>query len=162
MLFQPEVEPAAYLPLNVSEEDRLMISDYDFPPGTKVEISGGRRVTKTEIDGAKGSIKEVAGQTDWQISISFYILTPSYFKTDKGKSMILELKKLRRLVEGNTPLPIINFRINSLGITKVLIERWQLPDSSQFNQPVKLECVSDNEYELILKGAENGAGGVSQ
>ncbi len=158
MPFLPELLPATYLPFNVTEQDTLKISDYDFPPGTKVSIGGGRRITKTQIDGAKGSVKEVAGQADWTVSISFLILSDSYLfavpgVTGTGKTMIQELKTLRRLLEGNSSLPIINFRLNSLGIKQVLIERWNIPDSNQYHQPVSLECISDNEYDLILENA---------
>ena len=145
----PEAFPAGYSAVIVPEQDSLSIGGYEFPSGTKVSVSQTRRMTKTVINGRKGSIKEEAGFDDWQVRISFSLLSDGYLFSATGESMLNQLKKIKRLWQKEGALEVTNLRMNSLGIKKLVLESFRLPDNpNYYQQAIEISALSDEDYKL--------------
>lgn len=121
----------------------LIIGGYKCPRGTKVNLSREKRISMTEIEGASGTIKEMSGLKDWQISIEFL-----YVPVD-NLLIPLELKTIKRMLEIGTNLKVTHKKMNTLDIDYIVVTKLTLPDEENFYElPVQIEAVSDEEIEL--------------
>ncbi|MCE9499763.1 MAG: DUF6046 domain-containing protein [Leptospira sp.] len=159
------VAPAGYIPpqLITGDADPLFLGEseitgYEFPSGTKISLSQEKIITATKINGRKGTIKEMSGFDDWQITIEFPLLAATY-SISLGplvESMIRKLKNLKKLWLDPDSIPVLNEKMNALGIKYLVIKKFEIPDAPiQYNQPVKLTCLSDEEYNLDSAGSES-------
>lgn len=145
----PEEFPAGYIPVIVTEQNPLVIGTYQFPPATRCTLSQQRRINKTVINGRKGTIKEESGLDDWQVNIEFQLLTQGFVFSLEGKSMRQELKTLRRFWTQEGALDVTNLRMNTLGIKKLVLEKFSLPDpETHYQQKVQISALSDEDYKL--------------
>lgn len=164
--------PAGYIPPEfiTGDTDKLIIgsgflSEYEFPSGTKITLRRSKIIVKTKITGMVGTVKELSGYDDWNITIEFPLLAAIYgagfFAPPPNpliETMIQKLKNLKELWEKNETLYLTHSGLNALGIKHVVLESFSLPNAEiQYKQPVSIVALSDEEYDLDMADVDQGA-----
>jgi hypothetical protein len=128
---------------NLIDLDPLKIGDYTVPQDASISISQQKIMSKTLVAGAKGTIKEMSGYSDWEIDIAFE------FSGVHKITALSELKKIKKIWDKVAELPVVNSIFRKLGITHVVIEELALPDRDREHElPVQIRCSSDKEIDL--------------
>lgn len=167
----PPIAPASYLAdgYEMLLGDSLILGGYPLPPyvkfpaGTKVILRQSKIISVTNVNGLSGTIKEVSGMGDWQISIEAQLVALTYsalFTSAIGAdSLLTQLKDIRALWLKMERLEITNERLEAMGITHIVLKDFNLPDNvTYYDQQVRLEALSDHEYDLALERPEGSAG----
>ncbi|EMO81092.1 hypothetical protein LEP1GSC126_4402 [Leptospira kirschneri str. 200801774] len=90
MLLDP-TPGGSFLAVTGSDLDPVKIGDYRCPRGTKVTISQEKNYSKTTVPGREGTIKEVVGFHDWQLTIEFEFVSNTGMQLDA----ISELRSIK-------------------------------------------------------------------
>lgn len=130
-----------------------------LPAGTQVGVSQARRLTITQVNGLKGTVKESAGYEDWQVSVSGTFFAPGYIVGVPGvPSIIQQIRSLSSIWKREEELTVTNMRLNALGITSVIMEKLDLPDApSEYMQPFSFSLLSDIALDLDQAGLDSKA-----
>ncbi|EMF41845.1 hypothetical protein LEP1GSC067_1186 [Leptospira interrogans serovar Lora str. TE 1992] len=140
MLLDP-TPGGSFLAVTGSDLDPVKIGDYRCPRGTKVTISQEKNYSKTTVPGREGTIKEVVGFHDWQLTIEFEFISNTGMQLDA----ISELRSIKSKWMKMDSLEIVHPKINTLGIMKVFLTRVEFPDEDRsFELPVRIEAISDD------------------
>ncbi|UPY79878.1 DUF6046 domain-containing protein (plasmid) [Leptospira weilii] len=159
----PPIAPAGYIPPEIitGDTDRLVISpgilsDFEFPSGTKITLRKEKRIILTAIPGGSGTVKELTGQDDWTITIEFSLLAAVYgagFLAAPSnpliKTMIQQIKEIKRIWENTDSIGLTHSLLNALGINNVVCKSIQLSNAIiQYSQPITFVFLSDNDIDL--------------
>ncbi|ASV10624.1 hypothetical protein B2G51_01190 [Leptospira santarosai] len=159
----PPIAPAGYIPPEIitGDTDRLVISpgvlsDFEFPSGTKITLRNEKRIIFTAIPGRSGTVKELTGQDDWTITIECSLLAAVYGagllaapSNPLIKTMIQQIKEIKRIWENTESIGLTHSLLNALGIKNVVCKSVQLPNAViQYNQPITFVFLSDNDIDL--------------
>jgi hypothetical protein len=119
---------------------------YEFPPDIRVDLRQSKVFSSTRIAGRIGTIKEVSGHDDWQVSIRFTFTSPAYsLNVPLMDSMLKKLQDLKEIWEARSVLAVTNERMNKLGIEYLFLKEIDLPDGeSYWLQPVVIQALSDD------------------
>jgi len=127
-----------------------------LPAGTAVAASQARRLTITQVNGLKGTVKEMAGFEDWQVSVSGNFVSAGYIIG--VPSIIMQVRRLNSFWKRESELTVTNMKLNSLGITTVVMERIDIPDApSDYMQPFSFTLLSDIALDLDQAGLDSKA-----
>lgn len=131
------------LSITVGDLDPFMIGTYRCPRGTHITAKQEKIISYTKIQGAKGTVKQMSGFNDWQINISFiYIAIAQTFVLLEIADIINQWKKTRSI-------PIIQTKLNALGIDSIVLNNIDFPDEDRWHElPVNITAVSDSEIDL--------------
>ncbi|WP_442496292.1 DUF6046 domain-containing protein [Leptospira interrogans serovar Icterohaemorrhagiae] len=140
MLLDP-TPGGSFLAVTGSDLDPVKIGDYRCPRGTKVTISQEKNYSKTTVPGREGTIKEVVGFHDWQLTIEFEFVS----NTGMQLGAISELRDIEsKWIENGFP-GNLHPKINALGIIEIFLIRIEFPDEDRgFELPVRIEAISDD------------------
>jgi hypothetical protein len=131
------------LSFSVLPTDPLNIGGYEVPPGAIVNLSQQKIINKTQVGSSEGTIKEFSGFSDWTVTIDFE--WPFMLKA----LVILELKKVVNIWQVEIALPVLNQRMQSAGISHLVIEQIDLPDPDVDHElKCSLKCSSDKQIDL--------------
>lgn len=125
------------------------LGKFKLPNEPIVELKGGKRIVKTEIDGMDGTFKELFSLDDYQITIRGLIVqedgTNNYPQGD--------VMRLRDYCEVEHEVGINCASTNYFNVTQMVIESWDFPAMEGFPgvQPYILNCLSDKDFKLILE-----------
>ncbi|WP_061215767.1 DUF6046 domain-containing protein [Leptospira santarosai] len=159
----PPIAPAGYIPPEIitGDTDRLVISagvlsDYEFPSGTKITLRQEKRIVLTPIPGGSGTIKELTGNDDWNITIELKLLAATYGagmlaapSNPLIKTMIQQMKELKRIWENSDSIVVTHSLLNAFGIKNVISKSIQISNAEiQYSQPITFVFLSDNEIDL--------------
>ncbi|QQV91584.1 hypothetical protein Peternella1_48 [Winogradskyella phage Peternella_1] len=122
------------------------LSDFDLPPTTIVDFRQAKNVTKTNVLGANGTVKEIYGFDDWQIRIRGLCLdTPSDEAYDL-QSVLLDWNKVADSIEVQGDLfldkDIYRITIEEINFTQ--------PQGRHNVIPFEITASSDQPLELVL------------
>lgn len=119
---------------------------YQFPADTRVDLRQTKIFSATKIAGKIGTIKEVSGSDDWQVTIRFMLVSPNYNTSlPLVESMIEKLENLKEVWEKRSVLKVLNKRLEALGIEYLFLKEMDLPDGdSYWVQPVVIQALSDD------------------
>lgn len=161
----PPIAPAGYIPPEIitGDTDRLLVGDYEFPSATKITCRQEKRIQFTPIPGKTGTIKELTGYDDWNITVEFTILAAVYGagllsapSNPLVKTMIQKMKELRAIWESKETLSVTHAMLKAYGIKNVVCKSFQIPNSPiQYNQPITIVFVSDEEFDLDLASLDS-------
>ncbi|MEM7184530.1 MAG: DUF6046 domain-containing protein [Spirochaetota bacterium] len=127
----------------LSDYDVLLLDSFECPRGTKLSISHAKIISTTKINGMKGTVKEVSGYDDWNISIEFTYVSPTQF------GVLQMIRKLKALWFKQEPIAIGNKKINALGIKKCVITQIEFPDEERdFELPIRISAISDEGFDI--------------
>lgn len=131
-----------------------------LPEATVVSFDRFKHIVKTIVTGKDGTVKELIGLSDWEITFKGFII--NY----KKKTALNNLKPVKQ--EHNYPreyrkqmnevfgvnqnMTIYSRLANDLNIRKVVIERLSFPAMEGYDnvQPYELTCSSDEDIILDL------------
>ncbi|QDK23886.1 DUF6046 domain-containing protein [Leptospira weilii] len=140
-MFLDPIPGGTFLAVTGSDLDPVKIGGYSCPRGTKVTISQEKNYSKTTVPGREGTIKEVVGFHDWQLTIEFEFVS----NTGMQLGAISELRDIESKWMKMDSLEIVHPKINALGIMKVFLIRIEFPDEDRgFELPVRIEAISDD------------------
>ncbi|WP_078126141.1 DUF6046 domain-containing protein [Leptospira alexanderi] len=140
-MFLDPAPGGSFLAVTGSDLDPVKIGGYSCPRGTKVTISQEKNYSKTTVPGREGTIKEVVGFHDWQLTIEFEFVS----NTGMQLGALSELRDIELKWKGMGSLEIVHPKINALGIMKVFLIRIEFPDEDRgFELPVRIEAISDD------------------
>jgi hypothetical protein len=162
--FTPLVAAGGYLTV-VKDHDPCRLDKVLLPAGTKISARRQKIMTVTKVAGRKGTIKEISGFDDWQIDFSINLAAAAYsglavqFPTVSisaqgvdyamPQNLIDQIKKLHELFAAKSAVPVYNERLNSIGITHLVLTDFDLPDNpSIYLQEVHISAVSDDDQGL--------------
>lgn len=129
-------------------EDRQM-SDFTLPPATMFSFRRAKNITKTNLLGSNGTIKEIFGFDDWIIDAKgLAIDTPEMSAIDQIKSLG-EWESLAASIEISGSL-FTNKNIHAITIDDYKEESVQ---GSPGIIPFSMTLISDDAIELILPDA---------
>ena len=132
-----------FLSLNLIDLDPLAIGTFKAPQTNRIHLRRQKLLSKTNVSGREGTIKEFSSFTDWEIDIDFI-----YVGIHKAAA-ILKLKELNRVASLPTEVPVLNLKLNSLGIHFLVIEDADIPEPDGSHELVaRLKCSSDNPIDL--------------
>jgi hypothetical protein len=114
-----------------------------------MNLSRTKRIVQTAINGQTGTLKEWITDGDIIISLQVEILD------NEDNFPITNILSMKLLFEQNTNLKIDNRVLNELGVTRVVVSRWNWqPQTWSNHQTLNVDLVQDDTYlieEQILK-----------
>ena len=122
------------------------LSDLWLPPATMVDFSRYKNISRTDVIGGNGTVKEIYGFDDWSIRIRALCINDELSAREYEKRIIEWSETVQSIsVEGDLfgwknihNLVIEGIDIRSLeGVPNVI--------------PIELNCISDEPFELIYK-----------
>ena len=131
------------LSITVGDLDPFMIGTYRCPRGTHITAKQEKIISYTKIQGAKGTVKQMSGFNDWQLTISFiYVaISPAFVQ--------LEIADIMAQWKKTKSISIIQTKLNALGIDSIVMNNIEFPDEDRRHElPVNITAVSDNEIDL--------------
>jgi hypothetical protein len=121
-----------------------------LPNEPSVAISGRKRIVETTVVGStkKGSVKELIGTEDYQLTIRGIAITPKDFYAYPED----QVRELKKLYERNTSLEITSALTSLLGIYRVVITSIEFPEmiGIQHAQAYQITCISDEDFILEI------------
>jgi hypothetical protein len=122
------------------------LNDFDLPPTTVVDFRRAKNITKTNVLGANGTVKEIYGFDDWQIRIRGLCLDTPSEKAYDLQSELLEWEKIADSVEVEGDLfldkDIYRITIEEINFTQ--------PQGRHNVIPFEITASSDQPLELVL------------
>lgn len=120
--------------------------DFWFPPATMVDFSRPKNITKTDVSGGNGTVKEIFGFDDWSIRIRTLCIKDELSAREYEKKIVDFEKVIQSIsVEGDLFgwKDIHNLTIDDIDIKSI--------EGSPNIIPIELLCSSDEPFELIYK-----------
>jgi hypothetical protein len=106
-----------------------------------INISQGKSIRKTQVIGARGTIKELVSMDDLQIEIVGQLVDNS-----KLFPPLDQIDNMYALYEKNETLNIYSEYLGAMGVTKVVMENLTITENQQFKNVVdySIKLVSDH------------------
>ena len=122
------------------------LSDFWLPPATMVDFSRVKNISRTDVIGGNGTVKEIYGFDDWQIRIR------TVCHNDELSSREYE----KRLIEWSEVIQSISVEGDLFGwknIHNLVIESIDIRslEGTPNIIPIELNCISDEPFELIYR-----------
>lgn len=119
-------------------------------PYAVMTISGKKTIVETALTGAKGTIKELISVDDYNLSIAGVLCNPDGVYPEQ------EIREFMELYNKNEAVSLVSAftdMIFELGNDKVVLKSISFPpiNGCEEMQAVKIECVSDAPFELIIE-----------
>ena len=112
----------------------------------RININLRKHIVKTPVSGRSGTVKELIGTEDYQITLQGKLYN------NEGNYPEEQVEILKGLFDKNEALKIGNPLTDILEIDSVIIESLEFPTSDKTDvQPFSLRLVSENEFEAILE-----------
>lgn len=127
-----------------------LFGDYTLPYSCVAEFRRKANITKTEVLGNTGTVKELFGLGDWDITIRGIALDS---RSGEGTKAREQIETLCRWAEVSDSIGIEGSIFRGKGIYNVAIESIEiLPIVGRWNAiPFQIEMISDEPIELYLQ-----------
>lgn len=124
------------------------LDGFQLPNEPIIEVSGGKRVIKTVIDGSDGTFKEQHSMDDYSVIIRGIAVSQ-----DSDEYPEKDVRKIRQLCEKKGNVTAVCQLLTFFGIDKLVIESFSFPaiEGAPGMQPYELTCISDKEFDIELK-----------
>lgn len=111
-----------------------------------LQVSQGKKIVTTEIQGRDGTVKEYIGMDDFQVTINGR-LNGAYGVNPKS-----ETKQLKTILDAGQPLAITNWWLQNLGITDVVVTGYSFPqtEGEYSTQYFTINAISDKVVEATI------------
>ena len=122
------------------------LADFWLPPATMVDFSRVKNISRTDVIGGNGTVKEIYGFDDWQIRIRTVCHNDELSAREYEKRLIEWSEVIQSIsVEGDLFgwKNIHNFVIESIDIRSL--------EGTPNIIPIELNCISDEPFELIYR-----------
>ena len=122
------------------------LADFWLPPATMVDFSRVKNISRTDVIGGNGTVKEIYGFDDWQIRIRTVCHNDELSAREYEKRVIEWSEVIQSIsVEGDLFgwKNIHNLVIESIDIRSL--------EGAPNIIPIELNCISDEPFELIYR-----------
>lgn len=127
--------------------------DFMLPSATLVEFSRAKNITRTEVLGSNGTVKEIYGFDDWQIRMRGVCLPePGRSETDQ-KNALLAWNEIAGSIKVDGEL-FFEKGIDRIAITDIQFSQVQAKPKVL---PFEITAVSDDPIELVLDNLPKGS-----
>lgn len=115
-----------------------------FPPATMVDFSQSKNLTRTDVLGGNGSVKEIFGFQDWSIRIRTLCITDE-LTAREYEERIIQWSKVTQSIK------VIGELFGNKDVHNLVIEDIDIKslEGSPNVIPIELSCSSDQPFELI-------------
>lgn len=122
--------------------------EIEFPTAL-ISITGKKTIVETHMVGRKGSVKELINVDDYKVSLAGFIQSEDRTYPEDQITAIKELYAVNKAVELISALTDLIFDEDD----KVVITDISFPPTAglEDGQVVKIECVTDKPFELIIE-----------
>lgn len=121
---------------------------WTLPIEPTVSARASKTIVKRQIQstiGRVGSVKEEWSQDDYQITVS------GLFQSGDGTYPAEEVAELNDYLRKGQPLQIRCLLLETLGITQMIVESWEFPETSGLeNQRYSFTGYSDEDIDLLV------------
>jgi hypothetical protein len=133
-----------FMPVTFIDEGK----EYEIPCAL-ISVTGKKTIVETPMVGRKGSVKELISIDDYKVSIAGYVQSADGTYPENEIAQLMELYSINRSVELESALTSIVFDEGD----KVVITDISFPEMQgvEDGQIVKIECLTDKEFELIIE-----------
>ena len=149
----PHIEPVLFrvtaAPATFNAEQ--IESDVWLPVATLIECQRIKRITSTELNGRKTSVKQLYNTQDWRVQFRCVMTMDDELLNGLSKNNdplpYRGMQLVRQLFEVDKTIPVESRRLNdALGIHHLVIEQVSFPtvEGIQGYQPFTLACISDD------------------
>ncbi len=130
----------------VGEIVKISLNDYELPPATMFSFRRAHNITRTNLLGSNGTVKEIYGFDDWVIDVRGLALDEP---SQSAEDQINELLKWERLADS---IKISGKLFNQRQIDRIAIADWSdnLTQAKPGVIPFQFQMFSDEAIELIL------------
>ena len=128
-----------------------------FLPICVVQVSRGKLMEMTPVEGRDGTVKEYASHDDYQVNISSVLIgtiDEDGVPAETGLYPIEEKQKLLDVEAAKVAVPVAGKLFEHLGIEWLVVKKvtWIPMEGVQTAQAFEMECYSDMPIELKLSG----------
>ncbi len=125
---------------------RVSLNDFELPPATMFSFRRAKNVTRTNLLGSNGTVKEIYGFDDWVIDVRGLALDEP---NRSAQEQITELLKWERLADA---VKITGKLFNQHQIDRIVIADWSdnVTQAKPGVIPFQFQMFSDEAIELIL------------
>lgn len=111
-----------------------------------LQVSQGKKIVTTEIQGRDGTVKEYIGMDDFQVQINGR-LNGAY-----GVNPKTETKQLKEILDAGQPLAITSWWLQNLGITDVVVTGYSFAqtEGEYSTQYFTINAISDKVVEATI------------
>lgn len=129
--------------------ERIKMEEYTLPLSCIVEFARDANITKTDVLGSSGTVKEIYGKSDWSITIRGIALTPRNGNGPTAREQIEHLVKWDNVCDS---IPVLGSIFREKDINNITIESVSIqPVVARFNAiPFQIDAVSDEPIELYI------------
>ncbi len=129
-----------------SQIEKRNVSDFWFPPATMVDFSRAKNITKTNVIGGSGTVKEIYGLDDWSIRIRTLCIADELSEREYERRII----EWANVVES---IPVVGDLFTKKDIFNIVIESIDIQSLEGMPKviPIELNCVSDEPFEIIYR-----------
>lgn len=122
---------------------------YTLPSSCIVDFSRDANITKTDVLGSTGSVKELFGKGDWNITIRGIALMNRNGTGPTAQEQITELIRWDNICDS---IPVVGSIFRTKGIDNIVIESLSIqPIAGRWNAiPFQIDAVSDEPIELYM------------
>lgn len=154
VLDEQAVQAASLLSTPIYEQVTFLIDGtaegkkYVVPNWPLIDVSQGKIIVKTPINGNNGTVKEYISLDDHQVTIRGVITN------DEANAMPLDqVGEMRSVFKINKSIRVISPLFEKLEIDQLVIEDIQFPALEGFLnvQPFVIKALSDKPIELVIK-----------
>ena len=132
------------------ELDTIQLADFELPAVTLSSFSRKKNVSKTELTGGYGTVKEMYGFGDWQITIQGVCLRdPSHPTAKTAMEQHNQILAFEKVAEA---IPVTGELYNEKGIDALVIESIKIGQLAGKPGviPFTLNCIQDTPKELLV------------
>jgi hypothetical protein len=134
-------------------------ADLILPATTTVDINRAKVIAKTQINGNSGTVKEVWGFSDWEITVRGMIITEG--ENEGNNANIFPEKEINSIYEYENITDSIEVSGGMFGILKIkrlCIEKITFSQVTGMPNiiPFQMNCTSDEAAEIIFKNNQLG------
>ncbi len=146
ILFQAKLSPSIPKRYNaLAELVDVKLADFEIPPATMYQFRRAKNITKTNILGSNGTVKEIFGFDDWIIDVKGICLDTPTFSAKHQLKSLLEYSELA------SNMKISGALFNLLEIDSVVIEDFSfniLQGSNGGAISFQMQLTSDEAIEI--------------
>lgn len=129
--------------------EKVTMDGYTLSASCIVEFARDANVTKTDVLGSTGTVKELYGKGDWNITIRGIALASRNGSGPTAQEQIAQLVKWDNICDS---IPVLGSIFREKGINNIVIESLAIqPVVGRWNAiPFQIDAVSDEPIELYL------------
>lgn len=129
--------------------EKVTMEAYTLPYSCIVQFTRSSNVTKTEVIGSTGTVKEIFGKGDWRVSIRGVAIGS---RDGSGTTAHEQIEALVSWDNVADSIPVLGDVFGRKGISNIVFKSFEvLPVIGRYDAiPFRIEAVSDEPIELYL------------